>query len=60
MVTPTDRRPIVARVRNLKLQRLPAPLHAGAHLLDDQVGRMLVELVDQRHMHPLPVEAAML
>ena len=49
---PTDRRPVVPRVRNLDQERLSAPLESGPHLLHDHPVAVLVELIDQDVVRP--------
>ena len=61
MQPPADRRAVVPGIRDHELQRLAARFHARAHLFNDQAAvAVLVQLVDQRHVHALAVQAAML
>ena len=56
VVLVAHRQPVVAGVRDLEDECLPPVLRAGAHLVHDHRVRVLVNLIDQRHVNALAVE----
>jgi hypothetical protein len=56
VVLPADRRLVVPGVREFEEQRVEYALEPEAHLVDDDGGRVLVELVDQCEIRALVVE----